>query len=151
MRLFRGGPLHWSTSPAKNLPHVYGQQILKNRRFAENFVLGFQVQQKGYISLSVPWLDQLGTGEISDIRSKPIVISNRFEILPRARQYHCRVLCKISERSGNRDISYERTRFREIWVQDAFCMDFNMDSYVSWLFFMTDCMAWNLASMPGGR
>ena len=41
---------------------------------------------------------------------------NRFDILHRARQYHCRSLCNISKRLGNWKICPGQTWFHEIWV-----------------------------------
>ena len=48
----------------------------------------------------------------------PFYLPNRFEILQRERQYHCRALCKTSKRLGNGLMSYGQTKSREIWVLD---------------------------------
>ena len=45
-----------------------------------------------------------------------VQLSNRFVILYRARQYHCRALYKFSKRIDNWDVCYRRNRFCEIWV-----------------------------------
>ena len=55
--------------------------------------------------------------------SHPFQLSNHFVILLRARQYHCRALCKISKRLDKWQISYGQTRFHEIWVEDEFQTD----------------------------
>ena len=53
----------------------------------------------------------------------PFLISqspNWFEMLRRARQYHCLALCKNSKRFDNWNECYRRTRFHEIWVSDGY-------------------------------
>ena len=52
----------------------------------------------------------------ASVRSISVVQFNCFEILLRARQYHCRALWKISKRLGNCKISYGQTRLCEIWI-----------------------------------
>ena len=47
-------------------------------------------------------------------------IIQSFELLHRARQDHCRTLCKISKWFDNWGRSYKRTRFCEIWVKNEF-------------------------------
>ena len=53
----------------------------------------------------------------------PCYFPNHFEILHRARQYHCCALCKISKRSGSWETSYRKLSFCTIWVQDMFLGD----------------------------
>ena len=58
---------------------------------------------------------------------------NRLEILQKTRQYHCRALCKKTQKeykisvwnSSSAQISRHlvRTKFREIWVEDEFQTD----------------------------
>ena len=50
----------------------------------------------------------------------PFWLRNLFEILHRARQYHCRALCNISEQLDNWDIRYGKTGYRGILVSCAF-------------------------------
>ena len=60
----------------------------------------------------------------------PFQLPNHFEILHRARQYHCRALWQISKWLSNWVISYGQTRFHKIWIQDEFRSDilcFNSD------------------------
>ena len=45
----------------------------------------------------------------------PFQWSNRFENLHRARQWHCRVLCKISKRFDSWGRHFGQTRFCKIW------------------------------------
>ena len=47
----------------------------------------------------------------------PFQLSSRFEMLHRARQWHCRALCEISKRFDDWKLSNRQIRFREIWVQ----------------------------------
>ena len=51
------------------------------------------------------------------------LLSNHFEILYRARQYHCRALYKFSKWFHNWNGCYRWMRFHEIWVWDEFRMD----------------------------
>ena len=53
--------------------------------------------------------------EISFTHNFSVQSSNRDESLHRARQYHCRALCKISKRFDNWNRCSGRTSFREIW------------------------------------
>ena len=53
----------------------------------------------------------------------PFHLHNDFESLHRAWQRYCHVLCKIPKRFGNVAMGYGQTRFREIWVWDAFRTD----------------------------
>ena len=49
-------------------------------------------------------------------------LSKRFEILHRARQCHCRALCKVSKRVVDKWYErYGRTRFHEIWIDFLYC------------------------------
>ena len=48
---------------------------------------------------------------------------NHFEVLHKARQCHCRALCKISKRFGNRTVRYGQMSFRDICFWDAFRTD----------------------------
>ena len=50
-------------------------------------------------------------------------LMNNFEILHRARQYHCRALCKILKWFVDWNWCYGHTWFHEIWVSDKFGMD----------------------------
>ena len=61
---------------------------------------------------------KLKSREISFVHNNRFVLSNRFKILHRARQCHCRALYKFSKRSGHCVISYGQTRLREIWVYE---------------------------------